>query len=140
MRIVVDTNVFVGACIGRGPASRVLEACIQERLAPQLSSTLLLEYTDLVGREAIFKNARFNYEQRRKLLLAFSSVCEWREVHFKWRPNLRDEADNHLIELAISSNAPIIVTENLRDFAFQDLKFPQVKILNARDFLEFVKP
>lgn len=140
MRIVVDTNVFVGACIGRGPASKVIEACLMEQFVPQLSSTLLFEYADLIGREPIFKSARLSYEERRKLLLAFSAACEWREVYFNWRPNLRGEADNHLIELAISSNAPIIVTENLRDFAFQDLKFPHLKVFNARDFLEFVKP
>ncbi|MCD2175217.1 putative toxin-antitoxin system toxin component, PIN family [Rhizobium sp. C4] len=139
MRIVVDTNVFIGACIGRGPASQVIESCLLEKFTPQLSPTLLLEYTDVLGREAIFKNARLDFEQRRKLLLAFSVACEWRQVYFRWRPNLRDEADNHLVELAISSNASIIVTENLRDFAFQDLRFPQIRVLNSRDFLEFVK-
>ncbi|WP_244619268.1 PIN domain-containing protein [Rhizobium sp. 18055] len=31
MNIVVDTNVLVSACIGNGPASRLLEACLTEK-------------------------------------------------------------------------------------------------------------
>ena len=35
----------------------------------------------------------------------FLSVCRWVEVFFAWRPNLPDEADNHLVELAVAGNA-----------------------------------
>ena len=30
------------------------------------------------------------------------SRCRWVEVFYAWRPNLPDEADNHLIELAVT--------------------------------------
>jgi hypothetical protein len=36
-------------------------------------------------------------------------------VYFLWRPNLPDEADNHLIELALAGAAQTIVTHNLND-------------------------
>lgn len=26
----------------------------------------------------------------------------WTRIYFGWRPNLRDEADNHLVELAVA--------------------------------------
>jgi hypothetical protein len=50
------------------------------------------------------------------LLEAFPSVCEWLDVYFGWRPNLSDEGDNHLIELAVAGGAGWIVTNNLADF------------------------
>jgi hypothetical protein len=31
----------------------------------------------------------------------------------RWRPNLRDEGDNHLVELAIAGGAEAIVTYNV---------------------------
>lgn len=56
------------------------------------------------------------------------SVCRWVKVYYLWRPNLLDEADNHLIELAIAGNASVIVTRNIRDFQQSQLQFPQLKI------------
>lgn len=56
------------------------------------------------------------------------SVCRWVKVYYLWRPNLLDEADNHLIELAIAGNASVIVTRNIRDFQQSQLQFPRLKI------------
>lgn len=36
-------------------------------------------------------------------------------MFYAWRPNLPDEADKHLIELAVAAQADAIVTRNLRD-------------------------
>lgn len=45
-----------------------------------------------------------------------------------WRPNLKDEADNHLIELAIAGNAKIIATNNIKDFKQTQLVLPELLI------------
>jgi predicted nucleic acid-binding protein len=57
-------------------------------------------------------------------------------VYFTWRPNLRDEADNHLVELAVAGGADAIVTRNLRDLGRMELRFPQLKVLAPEDFLK----
>jgi hypothetical protein len=46
------------------------------------------------------------------------------KVYYLWRPNLPDEADNHLIELALAGGADTIVTNNLRDVSRGELTFP----------------
>ncbi|WP_368500055.1 PIN domain-containing protein, partial [Moraxella sp.] len=43
------------------------------------------------------------------MLNALLSICEWVRIFYLWRPNLKDEGDNHLIELAVAGNANIIV-------------------------------
>jgi predicted nucleic acid-binding protein len=43
-------------------------------------------------------------------------------VYFGWRPNLPDEADNHLVELAVAGRASFVVTRNLRDLTRAELK------------------
>lgn len=73
--------------------------------------------------------------ERILLLEAFVSKCLMQTIHFKWRPNLRDEGDNHLMELAIAANAPNIVTSNIRDFQRHDLKFPGISAETPEDFV-----
>lgn len=136
MRVVVDTNVFVGACIGRGASSQVVEACLQNRLSPYISPSLLFEYRDVIARPQLFRRARLDYEERALLLRAFVSCCTWQEIHFTWRPNLPDEADNHVMELAIAANATMLVTLNVRDFTRQELNFRHIKIVRPKQLIE----
>jgi predicted nucleic acid-binding protein len=60
---------------------------------------------------------------------------DWVKVYFLWRPNLPDEADNHLIELALAGSADTIVTNNLKDFKAGELRFPDLTIQSPRQFL-----
>lgn len=63
------------------------------------------------------------------------SVCQWVKIFYLWRPNLKDEADNHLVELAIAGNAKIIVTRNINDFQRSQLLFPQIEILKPEQVI-----
>jgi predicted nucleic acid-binding protein len=53
-----------------------------------------------------------------------------------WRPNLKDESDNHLIELAVAGDADVVVTRNLRDLRGAELRFEPLRILSPEDFLK----
>lgn len=136
MRIIVDTNVLVSACIGKGPSSKVIEACLTGDLLPVIGTALFLEYRDVISRSELFSRARFDADERALLLRAFISTCTWQAIYFQWRPNLADEADNHLIELAIAGNIGIVVTSNVRDFGRPDLRFPQIEVIRPEELLE----
>jgi predicted nucleic acid-binding protein len=47
-----------------------------------------------------------------------------------------DEADNHLIELGVATQASAIVTRNLRDVARGELKLPALMVLTPEQCLE----
>ena len=72
----------------------------------------------------------------RELVNAFYSVCRWVPVYFLWRPNLSDEGDNFLIELAIAGNAEAIVTNNIKDLEGSELFFERLKILKPEHMLK----
>ena len=63
------------------------------------------------------------------MLNAFLSVCTWQTVYYIWRPNLPDEADNHLVELAVAGRAEAIVTWNTQGFQQAELRFPGLRIV-----------
>ncbi|MDY0301991.1 MAG: putative toxin-antitoxin system toxin component, PIN family [Trichlorobacter sp.] len=134
MNIVVDTNLFVGACLGQGACRSVIIACLEEKLTPLMGMALLSEYEDLLGRAWLFNKSRLNEEERSELLDIFLSVCRWVKIYYGWRPNLKDEADNHLVELAIAGGAEYIVTRNIRDLAGMDLVFPDLRIITPEAF------
>jgi len=52
-----------------------------------------------------------------------------------WRPNLRDESDNHLVELAVAGGAQAIVARNKRDFRAAELAFEGLAVLAPAECL-----
>jgi putative PIN family toxin of toxin-antitoxin system len=136
-KIIVDTNVYIGALIGReGSASReLLRQCLRRNYQPLMSNALFAEYQDVMNRDEIKSKCPLSDREANDLLVDFMSVCQWVRIFYLWRPNLVDEADNHLIELAIAGNAQIIVTRNIADFKRSQLLFPQIKIQEPEEII-----
>jgi len=135
-RIVVDTNVFIAAILSPAGENRdVLRVCLRGKARPIMGAALFHEYEDLLGRSELMAKSPLAEMERQSLLEAFLSVTDWIKVYFLWRPNLPDEADNHLIELALAGSAETIVTNNLSDLLHGELRFPGLKIQNPRQFL-----
>lgn len=139
MRIVVDTNVFLGACLGTGAANKVITACLKKQAVPLMGTALFNEYEDVLARTELFAASNLNQEERSELLDIFLAVCEWTRIYYTWRPNLPDEGDNHLVELAVAGNAKFIVTRNLRDVSRMELNFPNLIVLTPEAFLQELK-
>jgi putative PIN family toxin of toxin-antitoxin system len=136
VRIVVDSNIFVGACLTAGAANQVIKSCIESRYVALLGNALFAEYEDVLARTRVFDKSRLSGKERNELFEIFLSASEWIRVYCQWRSNLRDEGDNRLMELAIADNAQCIVTRNVRDFAQAQLLFPQVSILTPAQLLK----
>lgn len=140
MLVVIDTNVFVGACLGAGAANQVVAACLTGQFQPLIGSALMSEYEDVLGRAELFQRSRLDAQERSELLDIFLARCQWTRIYFGWRPNLRDEGDNHLIELAVAGGAAAIVTRNTRDLLANQLKFPDLRIVTPEALLREETP
>lgn len=135
MVVVIDTNVFVGACLGIGAASQVVTLCLQGEHTPLMGAALLSEYEDVLGRAFLFEKSRLDATERSELLDIFLAACCWTRIYFGWRPNLPDEADNHLVELAVAGGAHRIVTRNPRHLKAAEFKFPGIVAVSPDQFL-----
>ena len=139
-RVVIDTNIFLGACLGQGAGRHVIAACLRGECQPVMGAALYAEYEDVLGRADLFETSRLSRDEREELLDIFLAACAWTRIYFAWRPNLPDEADNHLVELAVAAGAQYIVTRNLRDVGRMELKFPELRIVGPEDFLKELSP
>jgi len=133
--VVVDTNVFVAALrSGGGPSREIIRRSLTGQYQPIFSNALWLEYEDLLGRDVWTDET--TDDERRQILAALAAASRWVKIFYGWRPNLRDEGDNHLAELAIAGGADAIVTYNIRDFRLGELRWPGLAILTPPECLE----
>ena len=133
--VVLDTNVFVAALRSEGGASRqVLRRVLEGRHVPVFGNALWLEYEDLLGRP-VWTDLT-TAEERLQILAALARAGRWVTLYYGWRPNLPDEANNHLIELAVAAGAQAIVTHNIRDVGRGELRWQTLEVLTPAHFLE----
>jgi predicted nucleic acid-binding protein len=66
------------------------------------------------------------------------AMAESVEPHFLWRPQLRDPADELVLEAAINGRAEAIVTFNRRDFGAAPTRFG-IEILSPAEALRRVR-
>lgn len=135
--VVLDTNILVAALLRGGQSVRsVLRGCLMGAYTPLIGAALYAEYSDVSARAELFAKSVLPLSERTEVMDALFKVCRWVEVYYLWRPNLADEADNHVLELAVAGGAHAIVTRNVRDFQRAELFFPHIQILTPERFLE----
>ena len=140
-RVVIDTNIFVSALMNAAGAPRaVLRLALNREvlsvIGNALFNALFNEYESLLKRDNLWKDSLLKGSERARLFDALLRVSAWTPIYYLWRPNLRDESDNHLIELAVAAGAETIITANKRDFADSELLFPTLRIETAGEFLD----
>ena len=135
-KVVIDTSVMISALIGKRGASReVIRRCLTGEHLPLISNPLFQEYEDVSSRKRVKGACPLSEREIRDLLNAFYSVCSWVPIYYLWRPNLKDEDDNFLIELALAGNSQTIVTNNVKDLEAAELRFEDLRIFTPQQIL-----
>jgi len=134
--IVIDTSVIISALIGkRGPSREILRQSLLGKHNPLISNALFLEYEDVSKRKKVIDICPLADKEIKELLNSFYGICNWVPIYYLWRPNIIDEGDNFLIELALAGNATHIITNNISDLKNAELKFPSLQIVTPVNFL-----
>ncbi|MDR2851959.1 MAG: putative toxin-antitoxin system toxin component, PIN family [Burkholderiaceae bacterium] len=116
MLIVVDTSVLVAAMRSRHGASyRLISELPSLRFQPALTVALYMEWQAVLTRPEHMPPG-VDTDAMQGFLRYLASLAHLQDVHFLWRPFLRDPDDDMVLECAVASGSRLIVTHNIKDF------------------------
>ena len=121
-KIVIDTNVLLSALFSnRGKSYKLIELLTAKAVDGWrynvVSVPLALEFEEVLLRPK--NREKYHYFSQEDIRLIISDIVHisYRtELHFLWRPFLKDSFDDKVLETAVNGQANTIITYNTKDF------------------------
>lgn len=137
MNYLLDTCIIVSALRSKQGASyQLLRQAVQGELPIVMDFKLLAEYRDVLMRPEMLQALVFEPAEIEMILARLVMIAKESRITFLWRPNLQDEGDNYLVEMAVAMQPCTLVTHNLKDFQQAELLFPHVKVKRPQQVLQ----
>lgn len=138
VKVTIDTNIIYQALYSSAGASHAILQMIRSgEVQIAISVPVFEEYRDVLYRPKTIKETGRSREDMEKVLDFIALVGVATPINYLWRPNLRDEADNMFVELALASGSEYLITRNVRDYTVDnELILDSFSITTPSDFLE----
>ena len=134
----MDTSVLFQALYSSSGASHAIFRLVRGgaiRLA--LSVAVYSEYQDVLTRSEKRSQLGLSVDETQTVLNFIAFIGVPSPVHFRMRPNLRDENDNAFVELAFASGSSYLITQNIRDFTVDaDLNLGHLTVVTPVQFMQ----
>lgn len=135
----MDTDVVVaGLRSPAGASAAVLRLIDAGRATLLLSVALALEYEAICQLAEHRQAAAAGPPEVALFVNTLFSLAEPVEVHFRWRPQLRDPGAEMVLETAVNGRADALVTFNQRDYGAVPGNFG-VEVMAPRDALRRIR-
>ncbi len=137
MVVTIDTNVLFEAFYSkRGASFQIVRLIRHGDLSLAISIPVFEEYRDVLSRKENKVQLKLTDSKINTILQFIATVGHPTKISYLWRPNLRDEADNMVFELAIASSSQYLITKNIRDFTQDtDLGDFDLRIVTPHNFM-----
>jgi putative PIN family toxin of toxin-antitoxin system len=133
LRVTLDISVLVAAARSRDGASfHLLSILSSSKFEIALTVALYTDWQSVLTRPEHLPPGA-NAEAATRFLRYLASIAHLQDVHFLWRPLLRDPDDDMVLECAVASSSQYIVTHNVKVFK----RAPELKV-NAITPAEFL--
>lgn len=135
MIVVVDTNCLLASIPPKSKYYWLYAMFNDGRFEWAVSNEILIEYEEKITDRYSAKTA--------SLILSILSVAPnviFSEPFFKWQLIQDDQDDNKFADLAISTGADYLVT-NDKDFnCLKSIDFPKINVISLEDFKKVLNP
>ena len=137
MLVTLDTNIVYQALMSTSGASHfILQQVRKNKIQIALSVPVFYEYEEVLTRETSLKDFHLPLQDIEKFLRFIAYIGRPFDIYFLLRPNLQDEKDNKMVELAVTSQSDFLITSNIRDFQRAELKFDQLHLITPSEFVK----
>ncbi len=117
MRLVLDTSVLVSAFRSRkGASRRIVNLILQRQIEAVVTPALYFEYEMVLKRSVHAEDHGYTEAEIDRFLVLFAGFTEKAKSHYRYRPQLSDPDDEHVLDAAINGYTQAIVTHNISDF------------------------
>ena len=124
MDIVLDTDVLIaGLRSPTGASAELLRLARRGRFVMLLSVPLFIECEAKCAEAEPLAAAGLVPQDALAFLDALALIVRPVAIHYLWRPQLRDPADEMVLETAVNGGADLLVTFNQRDFGKAPARF-----------------
>jgi putative PIN family toxin of toxin-antitoxin system len=137
--VILDTDVIVSAIrSAKGASAEIVRRVLRGEIRTELTVAIALEYEAVATRTEHLAAGELSEAEALNVIDALVAVADPVEVHFRWRPQLRDADDEMILEAAINAQDRRIVTFNKKDFAPAVQRFG-LGLITPAEFLETLK-
>lgn len=137
MLLTLDTNILYQVLMSKTGASYfILQQVRNRKIQIALSVPVFFEYQDVLTRDKSLKDFELKLNDVESFLRFIAYIGKTFEIYFLLRPNLKDEKDNKIVELAVTSQSNYLITSNIRDFKNAELKFDELKVITPSEFVK----
>jgi putative PIN family toxin of toxin-antitoxin system len=137
--MILDTDVVIAAIRStKGASAEIIRRVLRGEIRIELTVAMTLEYEAVATRNEHLVAGELTATEALNLIDTLAALAQPVDIHFRWRPQLRDADDEMVLEAAINAQDRTIVTFNTKDFAMAADKF-DVTLLKPRQLLEKLK-
>ena len=133
MRVVLDSNVLLVSLPKSSKYRIVFNHFLEKQFSLIVSNAIITEYFEVIARYSNITVAANVLE----LLMVMPNV-EKLDVYFNWGLITEDYDDNKFCDLAITSNADYIVTNDKHFKVLNTISFPKVNVINLEEFIKIL--
>jgi putative PIN family toxin of toxin-antitoxin system len=134
--MLLDTDVIIAAIrSSKGASAEIVRRVLRREISIELSVAMALEYEAVATRPEHLVEGQLTEAEAVNLVEAIVAVAKPVEIHFRWRPQLRDADDEMVLEAAMNAKDARIVTFNRKDFENAAARF-KVNLASPREILE----
>lgn len=120
----MDTDVVIaGLRSPTGASAELLRMARRKELTMLVSVPLFVEYEAKCMEEEHLLAAGLSREEGGIFLDGLAAIAEPVTIHYSWRPQLSDPADEMVLEAAVNGGAQLLVSFNRRHFGEAPARF-----------------
>lgn len=139
MKIVLDTDVIIaGMRSPSGASAEIIRRARLGELTMMASVSLFMEYEAKCTLPIHYQAAGLSAQEAEIFINTLASIISPVKTHYLWRPQLRDPADEMVLEAAVNGGAKALISFNQKHFGLTPQRFG-IQLLLPSEFLRSFK-